>query len=176
MGSEPVHMLVALFVGFLLGAAIAWRATSVAVRLTIASCLPSLIRELATSGVEQSITSALSRLGFAATLSVEATSPTGPSETSPSPSSGSSSGSDAESLTSTSSPRTDSTRIGLLERGMKLSEAAILATDPQELASKPSVPAETERSLTLESTQGSKNKRRCRLCSKIRALVGGGES
>ena len=115
MANELVHMLAGVFVGFLLGAAIAWRATSVAVRLTIASCLPSLIQELATSGVEQKLTSALSQLGFAVELNVKAETP------SASPSSGSSSGSSEASRTSIATARTDSTRIGLLDRGLMLS-------------------------------------------------------
>jgi len=174
MENELAHMLAGLFVGFLLGAAIAWRATSVAVRLTIASCLPSLIRELATSGIEQKLTSALSQLGFAVELDLQASrAKTGQEGF---PSSGSSSGNVEESPTSTVSAPIESTRLGLLERGMKLSAAAMSATDPQELASSPSAPGDPEPFPTQESTPGSKSKKPCRLCLKIRGLVGGGGS
>lgn len=94
-------------------------------------------------------------------------------------SSGSSSGNGAESPISTSSPPIQSLASGWRERGRRL-WAAMKASTPRifarERASSGFAEGATPRSATPENTPGRQIRRNCRLCSKLRALVAGGES
>lgn len=154
--------------GVLLSAvAVAWLAISDRAARNTSPWERSPIPEKVKSGVEQNITYALLQLDlFEQELS----------EMRERLSSGSSSGNVEACRTSTSSSPTESTRMLSLDGGMKSSEAANDPIFTPGRASSDSAKAETERSAMRESTQGSKSKSNCRLCSKMRDLVGGGVS
>lgn len=150
-------------------AALAWFVISAVVKRTIGRWSRSPIQGAEPDGEAQRLTSDISALVSAVTSLAEATGDR-------SAFSGLSNGSEGESPTSTPSALTNSRETSLPAPGMKSLDPASAHIWWPALASKNSDPVDAEPSNTPKSTLRSNLKKNCRICSKIRALVGGGVS